>query len=160
MIENVRSLTFELSNPVLSELGLEAAIERHLAREFRDKHGIEFRLDTCGLLNQLDEDIRMCLFRSVRELLNNVVKHSQAQKVGISLDKTNENIIIIVRDDGDGFDPSEVNSKINAGVGFGLFSIREQLESFTGNLKVESRPGCGSCFTITIPLPGKTDGTF
>jgi PAS domain S-box-containing protein len=152
MMEKVRSLTFELSNPVLSELGLEAAIERHLSREIRDKHGIEFRLDKCGLLNQLDEDMCICLFRSVRELLNNVVKHSRAQKVVISLDKTDGNVIIVVRDDGDGFDLTEVNSKINAGVGFGLFSIREQLESYAGKLKVESSPGRGSCFTITMPL--------
>ena len=155
MIENVRSLTFELSNPVLSELGLEAAIERHLAREIRDKHGIEYRLEKCGLLSQLDEDVCMCLFRSVRELLNNVVKHSRAQKVGIALDKTDGNVIIVVRDDGVGFDPTEVSPKINAGVGFGLFSIREQLESYTGKLKVESSPGRGSCFTIEIPLPKK-----
>ncbi len=159
MIESVRSLTFELSNPVLAELGLEAAIERHLIREIRKKHDIEFQLNKCERLAQLDEDISMCLFRSVRELLNNVVKHAHAEKVSVSLDKTDGNITIRVNDDGVGFDPIAVASNINAGGGFGLFSVREQLESFEGKLKVESRAGRGSSFTITVPLPQKTDKT-
>jgi PAS domain S-box-containing protein len=150
MIENVRNLTFELSNPVLSELGLEAAIERHLKKEIQDKHNIAYQLDTCGRLNHLDEDICMCLFRSVRELLNNVIKHSKANKVSISLDKTDDEIVILVSDDGVGFDTVTVDSEINTG--FGLFSIREQLESFSGKLKVESSVGHGSTFTISVPL--------
>ncbi len=152
MIESVRSLTFELSNPVLSELGLEAAIERHLNREILDKHGIKFQLNKCRRLAQLDEDMSMCLFRSVRELLNNVIKHSNAKNVSVSLDKADGNITIRVNDDGVGFDPVMVTSKINAGSAFGLFSVREQLESFAGELKVESSPGHGSSFTITVPL--------
>lgn len=155
MIDNVRSLTFELSNPVLTELGLEAALERHLVREIRDMHGIAFELHKCEQLGPLDEDISMCLFRSVRELLNNVLKHARAQKVSISLDKADDNIVITVNDDGVGFDSAAVASKINAGGGFGLFSIREQLESFAGKLKVESSPGRGSSFTIIVPLPQK-----
>ncbi|MEE8577949.1 MAG: PAS domain S-box protein, partial [candidate division Zixibacteria bacterium] len=152
MIENVRSMTFKLSNPVLTELGLEAALERHLLREIRDKHGIKFQLNKCRRLAQLNEDISMCLFRSVRELLNNVIKHSNAKNVSVSLDKADGNITIRVNDDGVGFDPVAVTSKINAGSAFGLFSVREQLESFAGELKVESSPGHGSSFTITVPL--------
>jgi signal transduction histidine kinase len=92
----------------------------------------------------------MCLFRSVRELLNNVIKHSKANKVSISLDKTDDEIVILVSDDGVGFDTVTVDSEINTG--FGLFSIREQLESFSGKLKVESSVGHGSTFTISVPL--------
>jgi signal transduction histidine kinase len=159
MIESVRSLTFELSNPVLTELGLEAALQRHLAREIRDKHGIEFELKSRGQVDLPDEDISMGLFRSVRELLNNVVKHAHARKVTVSLGQTDGSISITVSDDGVGFDPVAVASKINHKGGFGLFSIREQVEGFSGQLKIESKPGCGSSFTIIVPLPQKKDAT-
>jgi len=155
VIGSVRSFTFELSNPVLTELGLEAAIERHLSGEIRNKHGIKFELNKCGQLARLDEDISMCLFRSTRELLNNVVRHSHAKNVTVSVDKTEEDIIITVSDDGVGFDPEAISSKIDDKGGFGLFSIREQVESFSGQLKIESKPGHGSKFTIIMPLPGQ-----
>jgi signal transduction histidine kinase len=150
MIERVRSLTFELSNPVLTELGLEAAIERHLGREVHDKYGIEFELVRCELLTHLDENLNICLFRAVRELLNNIIKHAQAKKVTVSLSRENNEIIIIVADDGIGFDASEVRRRIGNGDTFGLFSVQEQLESFGGRLKIKSNPGQGSRFTIVM----------
>ncbi len=150
MIERVRSLTFELSNPVLTELGLEAAIERHLGREVRDKYGIEFELVRCELLTHLDENLKICLFRAVRELLNNIIKHAQAKKVTVSLSRENNEIIIIVADDGIGFDASQVKGRIGNGGTFGLFSVQEQLESFGGRLKIKSNPGQGSRFTIVM----------
>lgn len=156
VIESVRSFTFELSNPVLTELGLEAALERHLTGEILGKHGIVFELEKCGQLNQLDEDISMCLFRSIRELLNNVVKHSKATKAIVSLDKSDNSVMINVRDNGIGFEPESVSSRMDEKGGFGLFSIREQVESFSGELNIESAPGRGSSFIITIPLPVKS----
>jgi signal transduction histidine kinase len=157
VIESVRSFTFELSNPVLTELGLEAAIERHLTAEIGNKHGIKFELNKCGQLARLDEDMGMCLFRSTRELLNNIVKHAHAKKVAVSIDKNEGNIIITVSDDGVGFDPLVTSSKMDDKGGFGLFSIREQVENFSGQLKIESEPGRGSKFTIIMPQPVRQD---
>ncbi len=159
MIKSVRSLTFELSNPVLTELGLEAALERHLAKEVRDKHGIEFELNKSGQIDLSDEDMSMGLFRSVRELVNNVIKHAHAEKVTVNFGQTNGSIFITVSDDGVGFDSVAVTSKIDDKGSFGLFSVREQVESFSGQLKIESEPGRGSSFTIIVPLPRKSDTT-
>jgi PAS domain S-box-containing protein len=155
MIERVRSLTFELSNPVLTELGLEAALERHLAREVRGKCGIEYELCKCGQLRQLDEDLAMCLFRSVRELLNNVIKHSGAKKVNLDVRRCEGQIVITVEDDGAGFEQPQVSLQIGDGGTFGLFSVKEQIESFGGRLKIESQVGRGSKFTIVVPTKAK-----
>jgi signal transduction histidine kinase len=157
MLENVRFLTFEVSNPVLTELGLQAALERHLASEIRDKRGIAFELHKCPELPALDEDMSSCLFRSVRELLTNVVKHARAKTVSVYLDKVDGNVTVSVTDDGVGFNPAAVASGTKTGTGFGLFSIREQLEGFDGTLDIESAPGRGSRFTVTVPLPGKKE---
>jgi len=151
MIERVRSLTFELGNPVLTELGLEAALERHLTREVKAKYGINFELNKCGLM-EISENFTICLFRSVRELLNNCVKHSGAKNVIVCIEKNESDLIITVEDDGKGFDVNEANSRIGKGGTFGLFSIQEQLESFGGRLKIKSVIGQGSRFEIVVPV--------
>lgn len=156
IINKVRSLTFELSNPVLNELGLEAAIERLLVKELRDKQGIEFEFHKCGRLESLKEDLNMCLYRSVRELLNNIVKHSQAKKAAVSISIEKDELLVEVYDDGVGFDPCEAKLKIGDKGTFGLFSIQEQLKSFGGQLKIESEAGRGSRFTIRVPLIAAT----
>lgn len=158
MIENVRTLTFELSNPVLAELGLAAALERHLDRELFKKYGIEFEMDNHARLGKMDEDLAICLFRSVRELLNNVVRHANAKNVTVTIDKKKGQVVITVTDDGRGFDVSQVRQRISNGDTFGLFSIREQLESFAGSLEIESKTGRGSRFTISVSANSKVTG--
>ncbi|MFA5424121.1 MAG: response regulator [Phycisphaerae bacterium] len=152
MIDKVRSLTFDLSNPVLNELGLEAAIERLLVKELQEKNGIEFEFNRCDRLDILKDDLNMCLYRSVRELLNNVIKHSQAQKVIVSISIKKDDLIIEIQDNGVGFDPCEANAKIGDRGTFGLFSVQEQLKSFRGWLKIESKQGQGSRMTIIVPV--------
>ncbi|NQV32351.1 MAG: PAS domain-containing protein, partial [Phycisphaeraceae bacterium] len=85
MMHNVQTLTFELSSPVLTELGLEAAVSHWLTEQIEQKHGMATVFVDDGLAIPLEEDIRALLFRSVRELLANVVKHSQAKRVEVSI---------------------------------------------------------------------------
>jgi two-component system NarL family sensor kinase len=100
----------------------------------------------------LDDDVRILLFRDVRELLINVVEHARAHKVKVSIKRLGEQISVTVEDDGVGFDPAEV-TLMAAGKGeFGLFSIRERLERSGGHLEIESKPRCGCRVTIVAPL--------
>lgn len=152
MIKDTASLTFEIGNPVLHELGFEAAIERYLAEEIQQKHGMAFELDSDEPLNDLDDARRTCLFRIVRELLVNVVKHAHAHKVRVSTHISRSEIHATVEDDGVGFDPAQAAPLPSKGNGFGLFSIREQLQNLGGRLKIESERGHGSRVTVIIPL--------
>jgi len=88
------------------------------------------------------------LFRNVRVLLINIVKHANAQKVKVSISKDDEDICVVVKDDGVGFELSEVVSHS----GFGIFSIRERLEQLDGSFEFESKPGLGSRFTMKAAL--------
>lgn len=151
MMEEVRDITFELSNPILTELGLEAALERHLVLEIHGKHGIKYEFNKCCLLCDIDEDLSACLFRTVCELLNNVVKHANAQNVRVALTICDDDIIIEVADDGVGFEAEKTKGQAAYG-GFGLFSTCEQLESFGGLLQIDSAPDHGSLFTIIVPF--------
>lgn len=146
-IQYTRSLTFELSPPILYELGFEAAIE-WLGEQIIKKQGMQFTFQDDGQPKLMDNETRVFLFQAVRELLLNSAKHSQANTVTVSICKEDNNIRINVEDDGIGFD----TSKIDTVRGFGFFSIRERLNYIGGHLKIKSEPGHGTLITIIAPL--------
>jgi len=151
IIDDTRTLTFDLSYPILYELGFEAAVAEWLTDQIQEKHGIITELDD-EHKKPLDDDIRVLLFRNVRELLINVVKHAQANKVKVSIYKVKDNILVSVEDDGVGFDPVNATSMVTKKAEFGLFSIRERLEQLGGMIEINSEPGRGSKITMTAPL--------
>ncbi len=156
VIQETRTLTFDLSSPILYELGLEAAVAEWLADEIEKKHGIETEFCDDGQEKPLDDDIRAILFRNVRELLVNTVKHAQAHKVKVDVRRTGTDICVSVEDDGIGFDPAEVKAMAAGSDRFGLFSIRERLEQLGGLIEIESRPGRGSRILMKAPLKCET----
>ena len=148
---DTRSLIFEISPPILYDLGLEPALE-WLVENLQKQHGIaaEFRDDRQE--KPLEHDLKILLFQSVRELLTNIVKHAAAHQVIVTVRRKESMVEIAVRDDGIGFDAGIIEMRSARNIGFGLFSIRERLEHLGGGLTVESRPGIGSLITITAPI--------
>jgi PAS domain S-box-containing protein len=145
IIQETRSLTFELSPPLLYEIGLEAAIE-WLAESLQDRYNLRITIEDDELEKPLNEKIRPLLFRIVRELLLNVIKHARAEHVNIVLKKESGTIKIDIVDDGVGFDQSQKSEN------YGLFSIREQLEHLGGDFAIQSHVNRGTTVSITAPL--------
>jgi PAS domain S-box-containing protein len=145
-----RSLTAELSPPILSEAGLKAGLQ-WLARRMFDKHGlaVELRISEDG---HMPQDIKVLLFESVRELLFNVVKHARTRSATVTVQRSDLNLLVTVSDRGIGFDPNELPAVGEAGGGFGLFSIRERVELMGGTLAIDSSEGQGSRFLLSLPL--------
>ncbi len=148
-VQSIRGLTFDLSPPVLYELGLAAALdwlaERHDGQEgirvaFRDRAGDP----------ALEAELRVLLFTSVRELLLNSLKHGRPRRVEMELAWTEDGLRAGVKDDGQGFDPAGLDPRLRHG--FGLFSIRERLVGLGGRLELDSTPGRGTRATLWIPL--------
>lgn len=127
IIRDTRTLTFDLSYPILYELGIEAAVAEWLVDEIQEKHGIETQFEDDNQPKPLNDDIRAILFRNVRELLINVVKHAGARNVKVCIRRVDEQICISVADDGVGFDPVEVEATAAGKAAFGFFSIRARL---------------------------------
>jgi PAS domain S-box-containing protein len=152
IIKDIHLLTFELSNPVLNELGLTAAVEKYLAEEIQEKHGIRFELNSNLKNKELTATIRGCLYRNTHELLWNIVKHARAHQVKVLIHKSADHINVCVEDDGIGFDTGRIAMLPTRNEGFGLFSIREQLEYLGGNIRIESNVGGGTKVTMTLPL--------
>lgn len=150
VIRHAESLTFELSNPVLREFGFVPALEKYLATEIGGKHGMAYELEADEPLDYLEDDIKTCLFRVTRELLTNVVKHARAQKVKVSVRKTQDKAHVTVQDDGIGFKTAHIKEGDSSPVRFGLFSVREQLEHLGGFFIIDSKPGRGTVATVVI----------
>jgi PAS domain S-box-containing protein len=155
-IEDAHSLTFELSNPALYELSFDAAIEQWFFEQIQKKHGIKCRVVSYPESVELDADLKVLLFRAIRELAVNVVKYAKASTLRVNIKKGKDRIMISVRDDGVGFVPSEAGAFVlDDKGGFGLFNIRERLEHLGGVMKIQSAPGKGTRVTLTAPLENK-----
>jgi len=150
-IETTRSLTFQLSPPVLYELGLVPALQ-WLAEEFQRKHRMTVEVTTEGQALQLSDEMRMTLFKGTRELLFNAAKHAQVSQAWVRVAWESDRIRIEVRDDGAGFDAAKAFPKDIRRSGFGLFSVKERMGYVGGSLGIESMPGRGSRATLTAPL--------
>jgi signal transduction histidine kinase len=98
----------------------------------------------------MDPDMKTILHQVVRELLNNVVKHSRAQNAHVMIDLENGHFRVNVTDDDVGFDPGVLAAPTVEG-GFGLYSIRERLIAVDGSLRIESAPGTGTVMTAILP---------
>lgn len=147
-IDLTRSLTSELSPPILHQSGFVPALE-WLAQWMSDRHGLQIDLRTGRGLGVENENTSILLFQTVRELLFNIVKHARTSSARISAEIVRDHIRIQVSDEGVGFDPAQVQSRTDR---FGLFSIRERLNSLGGRVQIETAPGRGCQITLLAPL--------
>jgi PAS domain S-box-containing protein len=149
-IASTRSLTFELASPALYELGLDAALE-DLGERMEQHEGIRFRFAGDGSCKGFKGDHAIVLFRIARELVQNVVKHSRGTTLGIEIATIGDELRISVEDDGVGFDSTAADKALGSADGFGLFSIREQLDRLGGRLDIRSSPGEGTKVEVVVP---------
>ena len=149
-ITKSRRLSHELSPAVLHHSGLVPALE-WLGRQMHEQFGLNVVLDADARLALENTPLKVFLFRAAQELLYNVVKHAGVKRAHVTLSNRNGGIVLTVSDRGGGIDPSFLNLPSAKG-GLGLLSIQERADSIAGSFKIESTPGKGSRFTLTVPL--------
>jgi PAS domain S-box-containing protein len=154
VIDQSRSLTFELSSPILHELGFEKALE-WLAEQTHEKYDIRVVFKDDKQEKPLEYDVKTLLYQAVRELLINVAKHAQTKNASISVMKDNSNIRIYVKDQGVGFALPNKDFSDTKIEGFGLFRISERLNQLGGQIEIESYPNRGTQVTLVAPLSKK-----
>lgn len=147
-----RSLTFQLSPPVLHDLGFEAAVQ-WLVDDIRESYELEIELEEDGAPLPLEADVRVLLFRAVRELLINVAKHARARRASVKLTREGDMGRIAVQDDGVAFDTAAIGKR-----GIGLYSIRQRLSHLGGHMTIESEPGVGTTVELLAPLASARQG--
>jgi signal transduction histidine kinase len=150
-VEQTRTLSFDLSPSILYDLGFEVAIE-DLVDRFSRENKIRCSFENCPMPKPLTDDVKILLYRAVRELLINAAKHSRAVEAKVTLLRSGSDICVTVEDDGRGFDTSVLNNGMEKVKGFGIFNIRERLNHIGGQFKLESGMGKGTKVTLTAPL--------
>ena len=156
VMSNSRSLTFELSSPILHELGFEKALE-WLAEHAHEKYDIMVTFKDDQREKPLDDDVKTFLYQAVRELFINIAKHAQTKNASLSIKKDNSNIRICVKDNGVGFAHPTKHSPDAKIEGFGLFRITERLEQLGGQLEIESQPNHGTNITLVVPVSNSSE---
>ena len=142
---SVKAIASDL-RPAALNLGLSAAVEWLTARVLTPA-GIQFTLALTAAADSLDPDRATALFRIVQESLTNVVRHAAAQTVHISLREEADQLVLVIEDDGKGFDARSIDRSAR----FGLLGISERAESLGGALDIDSAPGEGTRIAITLP---------
>ena len=152
-LDITRSLTAELSPSILRRGGLAAAL-RWLGRWYQGRFGLQVAVEIDAEVEP-DDDTRVVLFRAVRELLFNVVKHARVAEARVRLSRTADGrACIVVSDEGAGFDPESLRGGGGDADSLGLFSLRERMDVLGGHFEVDSSPGRGTSITIWGPPPG------
>jgi signal transduction histidine kinase len=149
-LEELRSLQFELSPPMLFNEGLSPAL-RWLAAHASERLGIAFSFRDAGSTSTVRGDLAVLLFQCTRELVYNVAKHAGASAGTIEVSSGGKGVIVAVSDDGKGFAANGESVGPTQKGGFGLFSIRERLAILGGSLRISSG-GNGTRVSIRIPL--------
>ena len=149
-IRYTRDLTSQISPPVLYDLGLSSAL-RWLGENFQTKHKVAVKVEAPTAHRPLADEVSATVFKSVQELLTNVVKHAGARSILVRLEISATGLSVDVADDGSGFEVEALHTAESLGDHFGLFSIREQMRYLGGGTTIVSSPGRGTRVTLTLP---------
>lgn len=153
-IQSTRESIFDLSPPQLNEIGLYAAVYDWALFQIEQKHNIKTIITCKEEVFDLDENTRFLLFRSIKELIINVIKHARARQLKVHFKPNNQKLEIMVEDDGIGFNYNSNIYKLKTNV-FGLFSIQERMADLGGALRIDSVIDKGTKATLTVPLKEK-----
>lgn len=146
-VKTVRRISSELRPSLLDDLGLTAAMEWQL-HEFGRRSGIKTSLEVPQSDTELSDNYKTGLFRIFQESLTNVVRHSNASQVNVTLSQTGNKLILSITDDGEGFDKQKIAEKKT----LGILGMKERTSMIGGSYEIASTPGKGTKVVVTIPL--------
>ena len=157
LVEEVHHLAWELRPAALDDLGLQAALHNY-AERWSERSGVAVDFHGGGLERQrLPPEVETTVYRIVQEALTNVLKHAAARRVSVIAERRREHLLVIVEDDGRGFDAEAAARPPAAGRGLGLPGMRERVALVGGALDFDSAPGGGTTVRARIPVPLPTE---
>jgi signal transduction histidine kinase/ligand-binding sensor domain-containing protein len=151
MIHQVRAISLDLRPPLLDEAGLVPALRSEL-KKVSVQTGLPVTLDVADDLPSLSEAVETVAFRACQEAVSNSLRHSGASRVRVSLSVQDDMLVLLIEDDGCGFDVDEARVRAMRGEHLGLLGLDERVNSVGGTVRLESEPGTGTQLRIRIPL--------
>ena len=145
-MRTIRDLAMGLRPSMLDDIGLEAALQWQ-GREFSRHTGVPASVEVKGSLDDLNDAQRTCIYRVVQEALTNCARHANAKHVVVSIRNKKGYVVVIVHDDGVGF-----NAPMTVRGGLGLLGMQERVKALDGVLDISSEPRGGTTIRVQIPI--------
>jgi signal transduction histidine kinase len=143
-IEEARRIQADLRPPLLDDLGIVATLSWFCRRFETIYSGIKIEQAVSIREEEVPDHLKIAIFRIIQEALNNISKHAKADSVYLGLGKVGEAIELLIKDNGEGFDPGSLSSREILKKGLGLSSMKERVEFSGGSFSVESAKGKGT----------------
>jgi len=147
MIERVRKISFELRPGMLDDMGLMATLEWY-CQDFTKRTGIAASFKSELPFEKLSQEVTISLFRIFQESLINVARHAGAKNVDVSISSRNHQIILVIRDNGKGFDASSTRQNKTPGIRI----MNERALKLNGTYNIHSHPGHGTTVEVSVPF--------
>jgi two-component system, NarL family, sensor histidine kinase ComP len=152
VIYNVREMCNHLHPVMVEDLGLEPSLQA-LKKHLQLNHNVEIELDYQLHLIILPKDLSINMFRMIKELIHNAIKHASPYQIKVSLTKSEGVLTIRVEDDGKGFEIANLESVIGKN-GIGLATVQKRVNLLSGTIDIRSENNIGTFITITLPFEG------
>jgi signal transduction histidine kinase len=150
-LRQVRTLLFDLRPVILETQGVVPALESY-AQRLRDAEGLNVVLNTKGEFGRLSHNAEVAIFSVVQEAITNARKHARATRIGIDVASGDGDLVVVIRDDGVGFQAKDVTDGYDKRGSLGMLNMKERAEIVEGTLTVSSQPGQGTTITMRLPL--------
>ena len=140
---------------MLDDLGLVPTLKRYV-EAFKEQSSADVRLAVTGVERRLESYIEVMIFRAIQELMGNALRHSQANKINVHIDITDNSVKVGVEDNGKGFD---IETMLES-TGMGVKVIKERAEMLGGHIELDSTLGQGSNISFQIPAGASSQSVF
>jgi signal transduction histidine kinase len=155
LMRDIHRLAWELRPAALDDFGLDMALRRYTT-EWAEHNGVTADFHSQGMeTHRLPTEVETTLYRITQEALTNVLRHAKAQRVGVLLERRPDHVLLIVEDDGQGFDAQAALKEPGAHGKLGLLGMQERVILANGTIEIESAPGAGTTVFVRIPLESK-----
>jgi len=148
LAEAIRHLSHNLHPGVLQYAGLATALRSH-CREFERDHELTVTYHADENLGTIPSDVALCLYRVTQEALTNAARHARAEHVWVSLERQRDELVLLIGDDGCGFDLEATRARS----GLGLISLDERVRLVGGRFAIHTKPQRGTEIHVVVPLP-------
>jgi len=151
ILQHIRNLSLDLRPILLDDLGLVPAVRWYLSRQ-AERTGWNIDVDADESMPPLPQSVATACFRIIQEAITNIIRHSQATRISVSLRHEVGNLRLSIRDNGKGFDVAQALNHTAGGKTMGLLGMHERVRFLNGTIMIDSAPGQGAEIRIQIPL--------
>ena len=151
-LREVRNIIFDLRPMSLDDLGLSETICQ-IVNAISQESDIDIKLELKPINTEIEHIIQIAVYRIIQEIFNNIRKHSKAKHVEVRLDYGTKYLILIVTDDGVGFNVEETLKTVKTqGFSYGLIGILDRVNQLQGEIQIKSAEGAGTTYTVKLPI--------